>query len=128
MVLKIVQNYGRALQWGHAHIFQSLPRLLTLWFEAASAFPAGSRVAEDLSATMRSLSRSLPVYQWLTALPQLISRISHGNSSVHNVRPGGGGGGGGDGGGGVVVNHGRAQVALPSGAPFLLLSVAPTAN
>ena len=31
-----MRNYGLAVQYGHRHIFQSLPRLLTLWFDFGS--------------------------------------------------------------------------------------------
>ena len=94
IVLKIIDNYGRALRFGHAHIFQSLPRLLTLWFETAEASAAASTkvgsattstVAKTLSKQMAALAQDLPAYQWLTALPQLISRISHNSGSVHKV-------------------------------------------
>ena len=30
---EVIRNYGLAVQYGHRHIFQSLPRLLTLWFD-----------------------------------------------------------------------------------------------
>ena len=85
IVLKIIQNYGEALRFGHTNIFQSLPRLLTLWFETASSIPSTSTLARELYKRMHILALDLPAYQWLTALPQLISRISHGNSGVLKV-------------------------------------------
>lgn len=33
---EVIRNYGLAVQYGHQHIFQSLPRLLTLWFDFGS--------------------------------------------------------------------------------------------
>ena len=33
---EVIRNYGLAVQYGHRHIFQSLPRLLTLWFDFGS--------------------------------------------------------------------------------------------
>jgi len=85
VVFEIIQNYGHALRYGHSHIFQSLPRLLTLWFEAASMISSSTRAGKDLYRRMVDLARDLPAYQWLTALPQLISRISHNSSSVYKV-------------------------------------------
>lgn len=85
IVLKIIQNYGEALRFGHTNIFQSLPRMLTLWFETASTIPSTSTLARELYKRMHILATHLPAYQWLTALPQLISRISHGNNGVLKV-------------------------------------------
>ena len=33
---EVIRNYGLAVHYGHRHIFQSLPRLLTLWFDFGS--------------------------------------------------------------------------------------------
>lgn len=130
IVLKIVKSYGEALRFGHANIFHSLPRLLTLWFETASAAGPTSPQCVELNQFMSTLAKDLPAcvavvswllssrdakkraqrccghplpvltlagrccvapgpsmlrYQWLTALPQLISRISHGDGGVYKV-------------------------------------------
>ena len=34
---EVVRNYGRAVQHGHRHIHQALPRMLTVWFDFGSA-------------------------------------------------------------------------------------------
>jgi serine/threonine-protein kinase ATR len=30
---EVLRNYGRAVQFGNCNIYQSLPRMLTIWFE-----------------------------------------------------------------------------------------------
>lgn len=36
----VLEHYGRALCCGCAHVYQALPRLLTLWFQAGTAAAA----------------------------------------------------------------------------------------
>ena len=101
---QVLENYGRALKYGHKRIFHSLPRLLTLWFQTAeetvelealiTKTPRGSDAAatgllQELRAHIKSvaalavdLSATLPAYQWLTALPQLTSRLCHKSTQV----------------------------------------------
>ncbi|XP_068202044.1 serine/threonine-protein kinase ATR [Palaemon carinicauda] len=97
----IVLSFGKSLQFGCRHIYQSMPRMLALWLEF------GTRVCEletkeDKSRSVRKNSMletyreklatlngaiagmvdRLPSYLFLTALPQLISRICHSNAEV----------------------------------------------
>ena len=98
-----VRNYGLALRHGCKRIFQALPRMLTLWFDAPSLLeppPGGAQssaaaaaawsperkrrdkaIGEELKRTMGTLLNDpggkLPRTVWLTALPVLISRICH---------------------------------------------------
>ena len=104
---RTLRHYGQSLALGHKYIFQSLPRLLTLWFEfgtaiaramprqgpqpsshGASAQYGGRKAAAPAAAPagqmhakvhgeISDLIRKLPVHVWLTVLPQLISRITH---------------------------------------------------
>ncbi|KAG7176083.1 serine/threonine-protein kinase atr-like [Homarus americanus] len=97
----IVLSIGKSLQYGCRHIYQSMPRMLGLWLEF------GTRVSEleakegkvkggrkniildnyreklaNLNANVGNLVDHLPHYMFMTALPQLISRICHSNNSV----------------------------------------------
>jgi serine/threonine-protein kinase ATR len=114
---QVVSNYAKALRYGTKHIFQALPRLLTIWFEfgeraehatntetkarsqkqsRGSSTPStsrGQRAQEDavkvltnsLNTEIRRARELVPMYQWLTALPQLISRICHPNEHVRKI-------------------------------------------
>ncbi|CAK7329438.1 unnamed protein product [Dovyalis caffra] len=82
--------YAKGLHRGHRNLFQALPRLLTLWFEFGSIYQrCGSSSNQDLKKVhdkvmciMRGCLKDLPTYQWLTVLPQLVSRICHQNEDI----------------------------------------------
>jgi len=103
-VLQALEEYGRALQLGTKHVFQALPRLLSLWFEFNSIDPrpqrpddgggrrsssspaaiAQERVALQLEKAQEIANevigrnvRAIPAISFYTALPQLISRVGH---------------------------------------------------
>ena len=105
-LLQAMEEYGRALQLGTKHVYQALPRLLSLWFEFTSIDPRPPIVIDDGGGRRRSSSssaaiddervatqlenmqaeannlvsnmvRSIPAIAFYTALPQLISRVGH---------------------------------------------------
>ncbi|KAD2392970.1 hypothetical protein E3N88_39947 [Mikania micrantha] len=85
--------YAKGLHRGHKNLFQALPRLLTLWFEFGSIYQRkGSSSHKDMKLVhgkvmgiMRGCLKDLPTYQWLTVLPQLVSRICHQNDEIVRV-------------------------------------------
>jgi len=97
-VSQVVQFFGQSLQYGSEHIYQSMPRMLTLWLDygaevvaadsaaAASAsepLRQGMRSALDkLNRQMATIGDKLAPYQFLMALPQLVSRICHAHADV----------------------------------------------
>ncbi|KAL9254687.1 Serine/threonine-protein kinase ATR-like protein [Drosera capensis] len=82
--------YAKGLHRGHKHLFQALPRLLTLWFDFGSLYqrsngPSNKEMKEvntRVTSVMRGCLIDLPTYQWLTVLPQLVSRICHHNEEI----------------------------------------------
>ncbi|XP_047310870.1 serine/threonine-protein kinase ATR [Impatiens glandulifera] len=82
--------YAKCLFKGHKNLFQALPRLLTLWFDFGSIYQrSGSSTNKDMKdihgkvmRVMRGCRKDLPTYQWLTVLPQLVSRICHQNEDI----------------------------------------------
>ena len=84
LLVKILEAYGSSLKCGHKRIFQSLPRLLTLWFENSflqSSTSQGSTL-NAMHNVIKRLGKELPSYIWLSVYPQLISRITHPNAEV----------------------------------------------
>ncbi|XP_050363920.1 serine/threonine-protein kinase ATR [Argentina anserina] len=85
--------YAKGLHRGHKNLFQALPRLLTLWFDFGTMYESsGKSTNRDLQNVhklvircMRGCLKDLPTYQWLTVLPQLVSRICHQNKEVVQV-------------------------------------------
>ncbi|XP_054777127.1 serine/threonine-protein kinase ATR [Prosopis cineraria] len=81
--------YAKGLHRGHKNLFQALPRLLTLWFDFGSMYQRSGSSNKDLKnvlgkvmSIMRGCLKDLPTYQWLTVLPQLVSRICHQNEEI----------------------------------------------
>ncbi|KAA8546139.1 hypothetical protein F0562_020967 [Nyssa sinensis] len=82
--------YAKGLHRGHKNLFQALPRLLTLWFYFGSVYQkSGLSSHKDMKnvhgkvmSIMRGCLKDLPTYQWLTVLPQLVSRICHQNEEI----------------------------------------------
>ncbi|XP_058002257.1 serine/threonine-protein kinase ATR isoform X1 [Hevea brasiliensis] len=82
--------YAKGLHKGHKNLFQALPRLLTLWFDFGSIYQRCSsssgedlkKVHEKVMSIMRGCLKDLPTYQWLTVLPQLVSRVCHQNEEI----------------------------------------------
>eukprot|EP00883_Tetradesmus_obliquus_P008640 jgi/Sobl393_1/19368/SZX76090.1 len=86
-----LEHYGESIRAGHKHILQSLPRLLTLYFEFGSKVAASKAVNQKMrnthtqvSGVMRGLLRNIPPYKWLLVLPQLTSRICHPQQDVQD--------------------------------------------
>ena len=73
---QVIVYYGKALEYGSRYVFQSLPRLLTLWFESSS------QSAKKHSNTLHMLQDRMPMHLWLLCFSQLISRICHNNKEV----------------------------------------------
>ena len=45
---EVLRNYGKSVLYGHQHIYQSMPRMLTIWFEygnycSANPAPSGNK-------------------------------------------------------------------------------------
>ncbi|ORY85369.1 hypothetical protein BCR35DRAFT_264576 [Leucosporidium creatinivorum] len=79
-----VKHFATALTHGTKFIYQAMPRMLTLWLEFGEN-PRDYDIWRCFDSINRAVHRSikdLPPYQWLTVLPQLVSRILHPNGKV----------------------------------------------
>ncbi|CAI5717392.1 unnamed protein product [Peronospora farinosa] len=107
-LINLMKNYVLALAHGTKFVFQSLPRLLTLWFEYGEVLYAGTngrtgnkankvlrqieiglsqctteqKVLDDITNVVNEATESLPAYEWLVCFPQVTSRICHPNPIV----------------------------------------------
>ena len=79
-----VKEYGTSLRYGHKRIHESLPRMLTLWFDigdavvkteaeggggaggaaAVRAAAKEKKVCAEVTATMKGFLSSLPPFTW----------------------------------------------------------------
>ena len=93
----VIENYVRSLNSGTKYLYQTLPRILTLWLELGAQVdkaPEGKvslsrelhrRRVEQLNLLHHFLDKyigRLPTFVFYTALPQIVARIAHPNSSV----------------------------------------------
>lgn len=93
----VIENYVRSLNAGTKYLYQTLPRILTLWLEMGANVdkpPEGKstlskelhrRRIEQLNLLHSFLERyihRLPAYIFYTALPQMVARIAHPNQQV----------------------------------------------
>ncbi|OQS07946.1 phosphatidylinositol kinase (PIK-L4) [Thraustotheca clavata] len=97
----VLQNYVLSLQCSAKYLFQSLPRLLTLWYECGDVFNSApkqrtyrlefdlalesnkeERLMQEITRIVYDALAKLPVSMWLACLPQVASRICHPNQTV----------------------------------------------
>jgi len=96
----VIENYLRSLNFGTKYLYQTLPRILTLWMELGAQVgrtPEGrvsvskelaQRRKTQLSELHKALQKNLgrmPAYIFYTALPQVVARIAHPNPDVFRV-------------------------------------------
>ncbi|KAI9025680.1 hypothetical protein DFJ74DRAFT_605145 [Hyaloraphidium curvatum] len=96
MTLQIVKMFSRALQHGTKYIYQTMPRMLTLYldlgniagmtsYEANQPQQSKDQTFHAMNKHMRKVVGYLPAYQFLSAFPQILSQICHRNPLVFSV-------------------------------------------
>ena len=79
-ILETIKEYMEALTLGQKHVFQALPRMLTLWFDF-NAIQGGDdelgQFQDEANAFVVKYMKAIPVAAFYSVLPQLISRIGH---------------------------------------------------
>ncbi|RYP22475.1 hypothetical protein DL767_009047 [Monosporascus sp. MG133] len=93
----VIENYIRSLNYGTKYLYQTLPRILTLWLEMGAQLdkaPEGrvslsrelyhrrKTLLDSLHKYLNKYINRLPAYIFYTALPQLVARIAHPNPEV----------------------------------------------
>lgn len=82
--------YHEALQRGVKYIYQTMPRLLTVWLDLSEKpeLKRSQNVQHNVQLITKLIDRNrgkIANYQFLTAFPQMISRITHSNKEVREV-------------------------------------------
>ena len=49
-VVEVIQHYATSLRHGHRHAYESLPRMLTLWFDVGAAAAAAAAAAASAAS------------------------------------------------------------------------------
>jgi serine/threonine-protein kinase ATR len=99
----VIENYLRALTFGSKYVFQTLPKVLTLWLElvAAADQPQDARrgnekftahmsaqrkkVVEETNAQVKKYVDRLQPVMLYTILSQVVARIGHSNKTVTEI-------------------------------------------
>lgn len=97
----IVRCYTLSLQFGVKYLYETLPKLITLWLdfsenvnkiEYAQYKSVLSKIVEARRINLKSINQLLerysvrvPSYIFYNSLPQLYSRLSHADTEVYNV-------------------------------------------
>jgi serine/threonine-protein kinase ATR len=102
MAKLVIENYLRSLSYGTKYIYQTLPRILTLWLDLGSQVgqPLEAKYGNSKEFLQRITSgrkdmlaqlhvrftkyiQKMPAYMFYTALPQIVARIAHSNAEVY---------------------------------------------
>ncbi|OWP07483.1 protein kinase rad [Marssonina coronariae] len=98
----VIENYLRALTYGTKYLYQTLPRILTLWLDLGTQvqqpidpkYGSGKEFVtritnlrrshlDQIHARFNKYINRLPAYMYYTALPQIVARIAHPNLEVY---------------------------------------------
>ncbi len=103
MVLFIIRAYASAIRAGNKYTFQTIPRLITLWLDIGEDSQLSqndqfstinSEVLAAVQTTPSTKYASLKLTrcpsltllaQWLSAFPQIISRVDHKSKIAYDV-------------------------------------------
>ncbi|ODO06790.1 hypothetical protein I350_04149 [Cryptococcus amylolentus CBS 6273] len=78
-----VLMYSKALRYGVKYIFQTMPRMLTIWLDLGETTDTRKdKYVKSIHDTIHKAARELPPYQFFMAFPQIVSRIMHPDPNV----------------------------------------------
>ncbi|TFK55398.1 hypothetical protein OE88DRAFT_1622542 [Heliocybe sulcata] len=86
MIYQTMKSYSRAIRYGSKYIYQTVPRLLTLWLDLGEKEKVIN--ADNLTKLTNEVMKAMrvaPAYKWYTAFPQIVSRVGHGNKDIYKV-------------------------------------------
>lgn len=86
MNFQTIKCFTEAAAYGNKFVYQTIPRLLTLWLDIGERkVSAENPLFDRINSVVASSIDSIPVYKWFTAFPQIVSRIGHLNRIVYSV-------------------------------------------
>ncbi|KAJ6615603.1 hypothetical protein B0H10DRAFT_2220252 [Mycena sp. CBHHK59/15] len=84
MNLSTVKAFTRAIRFGSKYVYQTVPRLLTIWLDMGEDRKMlGLDLFRKLNEVVARAIKDAPVYKWYTAFPQIVSRVGHENDEVY---------------------------------------------
>lgn len=83
-----IMAFGNSLKHGSAHLRESMPRLLNIWYDLGSRGKKGAprSITAKIENTIRFIddlkNKCLPPYYFMTAISLILSRVAHPHSGV----------------------------------------------
>lgn len=84
----IIKHYLHALKLGTSYIYEALPKLVTIWLDFAQISHKNRdsiRKLEQITLELAKQVNEVPLYVWYTCITQLLSRITHTDTSTFNI-------------------------------------------
>lgn len=90
---EIILVYLRSMLYGSEYVYQSMPRVLSIWLDFTVPKNLSNKRDEEhyryicgsMNKTVENHSNLLPIFVFHTAFSQLVSRICHPSLDVYNV-------------------------------------------
>ncbi|RWS24311.1 hypothetical protein B4U80_06916, partial [Leptotrombidium deliense] len=92
----VIKTFRNSLKFGAKHVYESIPRMLTVWFDLGSYCVQNTKVSSKRKSSrginvapyqtecdafckelVDSVGTDIPLYYFMTSFPQLLSRICH---------------------------------------------------
>lgn len=86
MRLSTVRCFTKAMKYGNKFIYQTVPRLLTIWLDMGEDATVNKHECFiKISAEISRVISGVPAFKWYTAFPQIASRVGHTHDPVFDV-------------------------------------------
>ncbi|XP_017126550.1 serine/threonine-protein kinase ATR [Drosophila elegans] len=84
LLINVMVNYARSLRYGSEHVYQSMPRLISLWLDTAESSSNGEQV-KKMNDLLTNCCTALPTAIFYTVYSQMLSRLCHPLPEVFSV-------------------------------------------
>uniref|UniRef100_A0A0W0G3C2 non-specific serine/threonine protein kinase n=1 Tax=Moniliophthora roreri TaxID=221103 RepID=A0A0W0G3C2_MONRR len=86
MNIYTVKAFAKAIKLGSKYVYQTVPRLLTLWLDLGdNEKVANQDMFRKINDVVDKVIKNSPMYKWYTAFPQMVSRLEHSNNNVRQI-------------------------------------------
>ncbi|XP_017063687.2 serine/threonine-protein kinase ATR [Drosophila eugracilis] len=84
MLINVMVNYARSLRYGSEHVYQSMPRLISLWLDTTETSTNTEQV-KKMNDLLTNCCTALPTAMFYTVYSQMLSRLCHPLPEVFSV-------------------------------------------
>ncbi|EDV36459.1 uncharacterized protein Dana_GF12969 [Drosophila ananassae] len=84
VLLQVLVNYAKSLRYGSEHVYQSMPRLISLWLDTAESC-SNPDMIKRMNDLLTNCSNVLPTSMFYTVFSQMLSRLCHPSAEVFTV-------------------------------------------